>query len=127
MIGRDNCTVIGRDNCTVIGRDNCTVIGRDNSTVIGRDKCTVIGRDNCTMMWHNEHPRTRRKVCQNVLGERAGVHVDVPTHSVSATFSFFFMDEMQKLAIQATNKKGTSFYSKNWKIVDIKLSWAGQR
>ena len=51
----------------------------------------------------------------------------MPTHSVSATFCFFLMDEMQQLVIQATNKKGTSLYGDIWKIVDtIKLmAWKG--
>ena len=66
------------------------------------DTNTAIGRANCTV-WFNEHPR--RNVHQSVPCERAGVHVTVPTHSVSATFSFFFMAEMQEIIIQATSQK----------------------
>ena len=67
------------------------------------------GRANCTMRY-KKHPTTRRNIHKNVPHERerAGVHVAVPTHSVSATLSFFFMDEKQELVIQATNHKGTS-------------------
>ena len=52
------------------------------------DANTAIGRDNCTVC-HNECPRIRRNVHQNVPHERAGVHVAVPTHSV-CYISFFF-------------------------------------
>ena len=50
--------------------------------------------------------------------ERAGVHVAVPTHSGSNSFSLFLMDEMQELAIQATNQKGTYLYAEIWIIID---------
>ena len=65
----------------------------DESNRYQVDANTAIGGDSCTM-WYDEHPRIRRDVHQNVPHERAGVHVAVPTLSVSATFSFFFMDEM---------------------------------
>ena len=57
--------------------------------------------------------------------ERAGVHVAVHTHAASVAFSF--MDEMQEFAIQATNQKGTSLYSKNLTIVDNNelMAWVG--
>ena len=56
----------------------------DESDYDQLDANTAIGRDNCAV-WYNEHLRTRRNVCQNVLGERAGVHVALPALSVSAT------------------------------------------
>ena len=100
--------------------------GADESDYDQGDANTVIGRDSCAM-WHKEHPRTRRNVRQNVPREIAGVHVAVPTHSVSATFSFFITDEMQEHAMQATNHELISQYGQNWKIVDnIELmSWIG--
>ena len=62
-----------------------------------------------------------------MLRERAGVHVAVPTHSLSATFTFLLMDETLEHDMQATYKKGTSLYGENWKIVDNidMMAWIG--